>query len=562
MRGRAGSFLATVAVFILSTSAYGQVVPPSEQAGRERERFVQPAPPQARLGGPAIVLPSTEAPSGASEIRITPRDFCLRGGTVYSTDQLRPLYADLIGRSVPLQAVYDLAKRITAKYGNDGYVLSRAIVPPQQFSPHGAVPCLQIVEGHVERVEWPAALTRYRDFFTYYAAKITAERPVNVRTIERYLLLAGDLPGLKFATSLKPSPTTQGASVLVVELAEKPFDAFGRVDNRGTSARGPVQFMLSGAVNNLAGAHESFNLTWASATRLQELQYYAVGYRQVLTPEGLWVFANASHGPSRPGTYPLTSIDYTSLSDVFEAGVAAPVVRTREKNLTITGLLFSSDSTSDWMFGPYNIDRLRGLRFKLDADYADAWLGINQLNLVYSQGIEGLGSTPRDDVYASRIGGRPDFGKIEVSVSRTQVLPARFSLFASVYGQYALTRLLAPEQCGYGGRFYGRAFDPSQILADHCVAAIGELRYDLPSGAPQLSQLQLYVFSDYGKLWRGLGTYDPVSYLPQTSDQAASAGAGLRIGWLNRLSADLQVAKAIEGPRDDTRFFFVLAARY
>ena len=42
---------------------------------------------------------------------------------------------DIIGREVPVTAIYDVAQRITAKYGDDGYVLSRAIVPPQELTP-------------------------------------------------------------------------------------------------------------------------------------------------------------------------------------------------------------------------------------------------------------------------------------------------------------------------------------------------------------------------------------------------------------------------------------------
>ena len=76
------------------------------------------------------------------------------------------------------------------------------------------------------------------DFFSYYALRITSERPANIRTIERYLLLAGDLPGLKFKNSLKPHPTKVGAAILVVEVTQKPVDMFNRVDNRGTHARG------------------------------------------------------------------------------------------------------------------------------------------------------------------------------------------------------------------------------------------------------------------------------------------------------------------------------------
>jgi hemolysin activation/secretion protein len=151
----------------------------------------------------------------------------------------------LIGKPVTLQDVYDLAQRITAKYGAEGYVLSRAIVPVQELDPNGAVVNIQVVEGYIETVEWPPQLSAYRDFFSYYASRITAERPVNIRTIERYLLLAGDLPGLKFKNSIKPHPTKVGAAILVVEVTRKPIDFFGRFDNRGTHARGPLEYLTS-----------------------------------------------------------------------------------------------------------------------------------------------------------------------------------------------------------------------------------------------------------------------------------------------------------------------------
>ncbi len=220
-----------------------QIVPPSDQPGRERERFERPPVPLAQPGGPAISVPGIEAPPGAAETKLVIRQIRIVGATVYTAAQLAELYADLVGKTVTLKAVYDLAQRITAKYGGDGYVLSRAIVPVQELDPNGAVVKIQVVEGYIETVEWPSQLSAYRDFFSYYASRISAERPVNIRTIERYLLLAGDLPGLKFKNSIKPHPSKVGAAILVVEVTPKPVDFFGRVDNRGTPARGPLQYL-------------------------------------------------------------------------------------------------------------------------------------------------------------------------------------------------------------------------------------------------------------------------------------------------------------------------------
>ena len=560
--------VATALAFIgIPAVANAQLIPPSDQPGRERERFVEPTAPRAQPRGPVIALPSTVAPAGAEAITLTIRSVSVTGSTVYSEADFAPLYRDLLGRPVSLQAVYDLAQKITAKYGQDGYIISRAIVPPQNLARSGATIRLQIVEGYVDRVVWPEKIRRYRNFFTDYEAKIVADRPANIRSLERYLLLLNDLPGLKASTKLEPSKTNLAASTLVVEVTEKPLDAFGRWDNRGSEARGPYQFLGSATVNNILGAHEAFTATWAGTFEFEELQYVSAAYRQVLTSEGLTYFANASYSWGRPGTPELQLFNYKTRSTYAESGFYYPLVRSRERNLTVSGLGFLSDNRGiifdDPNSPPSTLDRLRGYRLKLDGDIADPLRGINQFNVTFSQGIEGLGSTDDANPLASRANGRVDFAKIEGTYSRLQPLFAGFSAFAAVYGQYAFTPLLSPEQCGYGGRFFGRAFDPSQFVGDNCILALAELRYDLPIAGGFLSLMQAYAFVDYGNL----GNHQPEPLTPGNI-QAASVGGGVRFGWPSSITADLSVAHAIEDPRtfvdahrDDTRFFFIVTAR-
>src|ERR1700676_2812775 len=293
--------IAALGLAVVATAAMAQpVIPPSVQPGRERERFTEPTPPLAEPGGHAIALPSTVAPKGADRINVLVRAVHITGMTVYTQEQLAPLYAELVGHQVTLQAIYDLAQKITTKYGNDGYVISRAIVPPQQLNPGGATIRIQVIEGYVDKVEWPAALDKFRDFFTYYTSQITAQRPANIHTIERYLLLAGDLPGLKFKNSLKPSATHQGAATLIVEVTESPFDWAARVDNRGPQGQGPTEFLASVTINNLLHAHDAFTFSYAGPFKPQELKYIYGQYSQVLLPEGLLFFIDASDGWGRP----------------------------------------------------------------------------------------------------------------------------------------------------------------------------------------------------------------------------------------------------------------------
>src|SRR6266481_2629666 len=210
---------------------------------------------------------------------------------------------------------------------------------------------------------------------------------------------------------------------------------------------------------------------------------------------------------------------------------------------------------------------------RVDADSADAVGGINQLYFVFSQGVRGLGATQNGQDLASRINGRVDFSKMELTLSRLQPLPLpAFSALIAAYGQYAMTPLLVSEMCGYGGRLFGRGFDPSQFISDSCFEALFELRYDIPIQLPALTQTQLYGFFDHG--WLHNLASVPGTF---TSVDAASFGGGLRLGWLNAVTADLSVTQVAQGqgllgttalpsvlgagPRRNTRFFFILSAR-
>jgi hemolysin activation/secretion protein len=309
--------------------------------------------------------------------------------------------------------------------------------------------------------------------------------------------------------------------------------------------------------------HEAFTVNYAGSTQVAELQYVAGSYRQVLTAEGLTFFANAGMSRGRPGRPVDPILDYTTRSLFMDSGLSYPVVRQRERNLTLSGLWFMSHDESDIAHAPLTLDRLRGFRARADADFADPLNGINQINVVYSHGIDGWGSSSNGNLLASRARGRVDFQKMEWTLSRTQPLPASFSALVALYAQYAWTPLLASELCTYGGRYFGRAYEPSDLLGDSCVELLAELRYDLGLGLKDLVQSQLYAFADRG--W--LHNIAPVSGTGANVD-GASVGGGIRLGWLTPLTgptaynADLSVAKAVAGPRDAWRFFFILAARY
>ena len=135
-----------------------------------------------------------------------------------------------------------------------------------------------------------------------------------------------------------------GAATLVVEMTEKPINAYARADNRGTPSRGMGEWLLGADFNNFLHKNESFTINWASVgPDPKELQYVAANWRQVLTAEGVYAFVNASYNTGLPGTDVLRQLDFKAWGNYVEGGFAGPVIRAREKNLTLTGLVFEDE---------------------------------------------------------------------------------------------------------------------------------------------------------------------------------------------------------------------------
>jgi hemolysin activation/secretion protein len=544
----------------LGSVAAAQVIPSSVLPGHEREQFTPPITPLSRPAHP-LALPETMAPEAAAGLRLRVKSIVVEGSTVYSAADLAPLYADLIGRDVSAAAIYGVANEIAAKYGKDGYLVARAIVVPQAVDPRGAALRIRIVEGFIEDIEWPDAAKRYRDLFTPCLAKIKAERPARTRTIERCLLLASDAPGLTFSSSLRAGRDKNGGSVLVVTLAEKPFDAAVRVDNRGALGQGPWEQTTTLTENNRLGIDESATLTYATALNPQELQYLGFNYHQLLTSDGLAYDSSFSHSAGKPGLASLSALDYRERSTTYETGFTYPVIRSREQNLRLSALGFLEDDFSETLGTPFSDDRLRGFRLRANYDQVDTWVGtVGQSQIIgtFSQGIDGLGSTRNGNPLASVAKGRVDFSKFELLANRTQAVGAGFSVYGALDAVWSPSPLLSGEQCTYGGAIFGRAFDPDTLVGDRCLVELGELRYDLQIADNPFRQSQLYAFADHGDLYR----VDPAASTPGHLE-GSSVGAGMRFAWKGNFTADVQAARGFGDPANEGwRAFLVLTARY
>lgn len=543
---------------LLAVAAIQGVVAAPPKPGQIERQFAPVPQPRAQPAEPRASQP--EAAAAPTEgLRFTLRQVELTGMTRFPAEELARAFDELLGREVSLAELKAAANRITVRYRNAGYLLSQAIVPAQTVEA-GRVR-VDIVEGYVEGYVLRGTTEEESPKLAEMAKRIVAERPIRSETLERYLLLMNDLGGLGVRGTLVPSPTVPGAASLFLEVQRQPWSVGLAADNRGGRVLGPGRTHLDIQAHDLVSAHDRTALRWISSWD-RKLDFLQLAHDLPLGAEGTRVGINASAVRSRPKDLFVVALEQESQSDSFSVNLLQPLRRGRTDNLS-GRLSLSGHNGKTTLFGfTETEDRIRSVRLGLAWDAADALAGVNLIDLEYSQGVDGFGSSENGDPLLSRANGRVDYRKLTLYAARVQVLTPRWSVLVAVNAQHAMTDLLSPELFAFGGEQFGRGFDPSELVGDHGAAGKVELRYGLRQPFGFLDAWSLYGFLDVGMVRQRT----PVAGSEEKS-HARSAGVGTRFDFARQVSAYVEWAKPMD--RDvaaernrDGRAYFGLSARF
>lgn len=533
-----------VALGIAAAAAYGQSLP-----GAARPRAEPPVTVPERPPAPApeieAAVPRVAVPPGAADIRVTVRDVVVEGSTVYSAAALRESYAALLGQEASLADVFAVAEVIQRAYREDGYLLTRVVVPPQKVA--DGVFRLRVVEGFVARVTVEGDIGRVSERVQAYLDHITAARPVRQQDLERYLLLVTDLPGVTAQGVLRPGSGEVGAAELVVRVERDPFEGYALGNNRGSKYTGVARAALSLQGNSATAFGERLRGLFVATLGSDEERYGQIAYDQALGNDGLRLRVTAAYDRTLPG-YGLGSFDVEGETAFGDLSVAYPLLRSRSRSLYLEGGLQAIDTEQEAIDERLSRDRLRVLYAGVTADVLDGWDGRSQVGVSVRQGFNALGASDKGDADLSRTEGVPDATVLRVQGARYQPFGSTpWGLLTSVKGQYAWDPLLVDEEMGLGGETFGRGYDPSEITGDQGVGMTLELQYTRAVDSAWLRGYQAYGFYDLGAVWNE-------DDAPPAKQSLASAGLGVRTQLAGRVFLDLEVAKPLTrepGTRDN-----------
>ena len=498
------------------------------QPGRV-ERDTRQPPEPVRRDSVRIDTPrfAEQVPAGAQDVRFLLGEVQVDGNTALSTQALSPAWAPLVGKPITLADAFGIAAAISARYRAAGYILSQAIIPPQDIRTLGvAVLRIQVVEGFIGQVNVtglpPGKLAPYLE-------RVKADRPLQLATLERSLLLIGELPGVSSQANLKAS-ATPNASDLELVASQKRSEFSFSAHNRSAPSQGRLRLEASGEVRGVLGDFDRHNLRWVGSgdDRLNMLAYAT---DTPLGRNGLKFNLGLSASRSQPDTdVALSNID--TRSDNLSLGLSQALLRSRQANLSARATLAGYDNSSEVAGTIASEDHIRAMRLGLTGDVADGWGGISLLDVEWSKGLSSLGADKESELPSGSA--NPQFSKWSIYAARLQGIGGNWSALLAATAQGSGDKLPTAEQLGLGGETFLRAFDPSEVIGEKGSAAKLELRYDL-GGARVASTL--YVYAESGKVQRRQADG---SYL---STSLSSTGLGVRISGPARTRGYLEVGK-------------------
>ena len=498
-------------------------------------------------------------PEDLKEVKFVLKQLFIQGKSIYDKRALKPLYKSYLKKELTLKNIYEIAQKITNKYRNDGYILSKAIVPPQKIN--DGVVHLRVIEGYIDKIKIQGPVRGPRKLINKYKKNILKSRPLRAHDLERYLLLIDDLPGVTAKSILTPSEDKPSATTMTLILADKAFVGHIGADNRGSKFNGPYQFLGGVTVNSLLGDHSRAGLQGVLTSQTEELLFLNAFYDLPINQEGTRFFFSSSVSESEPGST-LKQFDINGDSTSITLRLTHPFLRSRGENLT-GHLGFSGRNSTTKILGLLDSeDRLRVMNMGVSYDYADEYKGVNLIRLNLSKGLNIFDATESGSSNLSRSQGKSNFTKLTGNLMRIQSLSPSWNLLGAASWQYSFDKLLASEEFGVGGSQYGRAYDSSEITGDHGIAFKVELQKAFRPAWDYLSDFQLYSFLDYGSVWNKVQTSTGAKRQDLTS-----IGLGMRFNITDSISGYLEMNQPIsdnvaaEGNKDP-RLFFSLSNRF
>lgn len=580
--GRPG--LAAGLGLLLASAADAQIIPQQPVAPTREEIRREPAP--AEPTGPRLIVEggAERAPCALdrpdySEIRFTLTDAAFDGLRGLPPEALRPAFAPYVGQEHPVAIICAIRDRAATILREAGYIASVEV--PEQRIADGRIR-FQVLMARLVGLRVRGDAGRAERTIAGYLERLTEQEVFNRYTAERYLLLAGDLPGYDVRLALRSAGAARGEVIGEVFVTRTPALVDFTVQNYGSRALGRWGGLLRAQILGLTGLGDRTSLAAFSTADTSEQQTLQIGHDFRIGSEGLAIAGQLTYAWASPDLGdPLIDIDSRTLFATIEANY--PLVR--RQALTVRGGIGLDvvNQAVDFNSLPLSSDRVRVAFARLDvgalglaagdprytlaeprwrfAASVELRKGLDILNASGRCGPAFVNCTGPGQVPPSRLEGDPLAWVVRGSAHGEFRPTPRLTFSLGARTQYSGVPLVSFEEFSGGNYSEGRGYDPGAILGDNGVGVQAELRYGrtTPSG-PRAFAVQPYLFFD--QAW----VRNEDVFLSAGRQELSSVGGGVRAVYGDRLRLDVALAVPLDrlagqARRGDPRLLVSLTTR-
>ncbi|WP_318386313.1 ShlB/FhaC/HecB family hemolysin secretion/activation protein [Enterobacter sp.] len=513
-------------------------------------------PAAAKTAAPTVTVPQSDARL-TPDTPLTVNHIQFIGGKVYPLKTLLEPFRPLAGKTVPLKEVIARVNDITARYRADGYPLSYAWLPDDNY--HNGNINIVLVEGYVAHSDIKSNNASIAERLKRLAEKLMTEKPLRQDTFDRYSQLMTRTPGTPVEVSAQLPKNIYGAAAMSVE-ANQPriWDLSSTLDVR----KGENLALVNGTLSNLTSYGDQLGLaTFVPLDGETKKTYVGLNYQQFLNDEGLSMQLKGSYYRDDPNAYtpllyiPGYTVEAQQKATQYNGGVSFgyPLLLTRQKQISLSGGVDYTNKRNEYALQARGADQTIPLEsLSQHTRYPALDLGITgyreftkaslnaRLNL--RQGLDTF------DADVSPAGATDlDFTRWKGNVDGAWLMAEKWRLSTSLEGVWSDNDLPESERVQFGAQRFGRGYQDGEASGDYGYGGQVELRYlHMRKESKWLATVQPYVLADNARTW-----FNAPGFRRQ---HLSSVAAGVMVGDNKHYSLAVEAARPTgDMPTDSSR---------
>lgn len=414
---------------------------------RERQRVFKEEPQKEKIPEtPKLELKKEpeEIPKAAeAEVKFFIAKIKVEGCTVFSQEEINKIISPYQNKEFSLIELKELAEKITQLYHKNGYITSKAYIPPQRIKEKEVI--IKVVEGKIGEINITGN-KYFKSSFIKSAFRNLESKILNQKDLEKVLIYLNRNPNLEVVGVLEKGKVPETTDIRLLVKDRLPSHLRYTFNNQGTRLTKNLRHILTYTNTNLLGFGDTFLLQVPFAEEGM-VKGFSANYLVHLDKEGTDLGFISSLTKVKIGKEfkPSNIIGRSRLNSIY---ITKPFFYKRKFFNQFKISLESIDSKTTILGEKLFLNRLGVLSLGLATNLQDK-NGRTYISNQFDFGFpDFLGALPKDNPLASPRDSDNQFIRYNFSFSRFQILP--YSSYLLFNSNLQLTTDVLPSQ----KRFY------------------------------------------------------------------------------------------------------------